>query len=982
MFLYRVVILFFFLGSAFVWGQKESAFSNSLQGQVVDKTSGEVLEGVTVFIVGTYKGGFSDESGKYRISDIKPGEYSVRFSLVGYTEQLINGVKITADGTITLNAKMTSTEKSVETIEIVGQKNLLDLESGRSEIKLSAEELKDINANDVQSIASMQVGVNKTPDGLQIRGARVYETQYLIDGVNAQDPLAGTGFGVELSKNAIQDFQIVSGGAGAEYSGGTGGVVMAKTRDGGDKFNVSGSWQRDNFGTNTRKGWSWNTDIVNISVGGPLIPKFKKNNPRTGLASKLFFFASGSVQLTDNFYRIYADQLRSSLMVPAADDPLFGLVQAIGGSDLTKDAFFAPRQDNKWSGTFKLTYKIRSNTRISISSQQSLNINQNTRSLMIVGNDVIMTPGFQESFSLQPDNGNTYTHRSNLSIINFHTTFAKRWSFETSVGRLFTNLRADANGRPFRTATVDRIFDPASIVTNPITIFNPGDSVILVNPGPPYYNNDGIATLWHDHYAQELTFKTKFTLTPDNKIHFYTFGIEHKEQEYQWIDVTAPWIGAPVTIISGTDTTRYASNRIGYSNDIWKVKPAQGMLFFQDQLRYKGIIASLGLQFSYWAYGKFADQAVADPNAPVLDIIRKEYMDQTVALMGRRWKARLLPKINISFPVTENNVLYFNYSHALRLAHPRMIYAGLDPFYQNRSVLANLGNPNLNPETTVSYEVGLKSQITSNLALSITAFYNDKFDFVVNRSVTIRDRSGFFTQKSFNINQDYARIRGIEVSLNNRIGKWFRGTLSFAYQAATGKSNSARESLLQIQQTGRNDPTREQYLAWDRPLDIKGIGIFKSDSNFKPLGIPLKNFTLMISATWKSGLRYTPYTLSTRAEELTGRPIYVIQDDKPFSKIGSAWSWVDIRLTRDFAIRRSRKFVSLFFEVKNIFNTRNAAIVNPLTGSAYRPGDPLLDGFRDSRYPNPGLDRFRNDPNNPARFTEPRQMFIGLNFGF
>ena len=240
-------------------------------------------------------------------------------------------------------------------------------------------------------------------------------------------------------------------------------------------------------------------------------------------------------------------------------------------------------------------------------------------------------------------------------------------------------------------------------------------------------------------------------------------------------------------LIQINDSLTTPSTSIGRSNDVWKASPATGGFFFQDEIRYKGIIATLGMRLNYWAPSKFVDDAVANPEAPVLDAVREDYLEQTFLLAGRRWKARLLPRINVSFPVTDNNVLYFNYGHSMRLPHPRFVYAGLDPVFQDRSFLSNLGNPNLNPEVTVSYEVGLKSQITKDLALTATAFYNDKFEYIVSRRIEVKDQTGRFVEKTFFINQDYARIRGLELSLTRRIGNSFTGQISGAYQIATGK---------------------------------------------------------------------------------------------------------------------------------------------------------------------------------------------------
>ncbi len=932
------LFIFYFSTFSITWAQNAN-----LTGTVIDGETGEPLTGATVFIIGTYKGAYADDAGNYQISDIKPGDYSVRFSYVGYAEKIYNGLSFSAGEKKTLNVTLVSSVSTLGAVEIVGQRRLVDLESGRSQVRLTDEQIGEMSAINVQDVVATQVGVNVTPDGLQIRGGRVYETEYLVDGINAQDPLAGTGFGVDVNTSAIKEVELITGGSGAEYGNGTSGVVLTKIKEGSKKFQFDASYRRDNLGFNKNEGSSWNTDEADISFSGPII------------GDKLTFFASGSVFLTDNYYRAQARQLRSSL---------FG-----------NDSIWAPRQDNRWSHSLKLAWTIRPGWKLTLTNQHSLNINQSTRSLQIIGNDEVVRPGFQYPFSLNLDNANTYTHHSNLSIANLIGILGEQWTFSLSAGRLFTNLRADANGRPFRTETVDQIFDPFSIVTDPISVFNPQDEIVLVFPGPGLVNNGGIATLWHDHYAREYTIKTKFNFQSENKVHYISLGQSHKFQGYQWIDVTQPWVGAPIKI---NDTLTTPSTRLGRSSDFWNVNPMQGGIFFQDEIRYKGVIAALGMRFNYWALGSFVDDAIDNPDAPILDAVREDYKQETVKLLGLRWKARLLPRINVSFPVTENNVLYFNYSHAMRLPHPRFLYAGLDPVFQDRSFLASLGNPNLNPEVSVSYEIGLKSQLTKDLALTLAAFYNDKFDYIVSRRIEIRDATGRFVEKTFFINQDYARIRGLEIGFTRRFGNSLTGILSGSYSIATGKSNTATESALQIRQQGFVNTTQEQPLAWDRPLDLKLLIIFTPDSSLYLGNFPLRGFRATLSGTYKSGLRYTPFEL-VRINENSGRPEYEPIEDRPLDKVGKYWSWVDLRLSKDFYVGNSARF-SLQFEVRNLFNYRSPTIINGVTGDAYRDGDPLPLNFRDPQYPDPqdrGLPPF-----NPARFLAPRQTMFGLEIKF
>lgn len=203
--------------------------------------------------------------------------------------------------------------------------------------------------------------------------------------------------------------------------------------------------------------------------------------------------------------------------------------------------------------------------------------------LRITGNDVGFTPGYQFSFALQPDNANTYTHDTNLETVNWNHTPKPNISYKVSLSRLFVHLRADANGRDWRPAEVSSEFDPSSIVEFPTTYFNPDDSIVFVNPAPGLYNNDGIATLWHDHYVEDYTTKATGTFYSKNTLNRFYFGTEFKWEELQWIDITRPWIGAPIQL---PDSQYTQSFRLGDVSDVWKVNPIKGAFLFLISINF------------------------------------------------------------------------------------------------------------------------------------------------------------------------------------------------------------------------------------------------------------------------------------------------------------------------------------------------------------------------------------------------------------
>ncbi len=128
------------------------------------------------------------------------------------------------------------------------------------------------------------------------------------------------------------------------------------------------------------------------------------------------------------------------------------------------------------------------------------------------------------------------------------------------------------------------------------------------------------------------------------------------------------------------------------------------------------------------------------------DQIRKDYKESTYSLFGRRFKARLSPRLGISHPISDNQVLFFSYGHFSKWPKPQFVYAKLSPT-SAKSSFQKFGNPNLDPETTVAYELGLKNQFSEDDVFTITAYYKDIFDYI--RTRTAKITSARFATQSF-----------------------------------------------------------------------------------------------------------------------------------------------------------------------------------------------------------------------------------------
>jgi len=942
-----ILFLLPFLAATSAFAQKAT-----LYGKVTDATSGEPMFGVNIFLQGTTIGGITDFEGKYELKDISPGQYNIEVSFLGYEKKVFTGIKLEAGKREELSVPLSETALTIDQeVVIVGEKPLVDVNDPKNEVRVSSEVIEAAPVRQIESILNTQTGIVKNPEGLHIRGGRTYETGFYIDGVSAKDPLAGTGFGIDLGANSVQDIEVSTGGADVEFGDATAGVVNTKTRSGGDRFELSLNHKRDNFGFNNDWNSVFNQQVFELAMGGlaKVVEKL--------LDHKLKFFTSFKFNFTDEFTKNPADQLTSSIY---------------------PNKSWSPYQDNRWAGMLKVNYEFNPRQKLIASYLKSLTINQNTNMLRITGNDVTFRPGYQFLFSQQPDNANTYTHDTNLESLQWWHTLSNRFSYKLFVSRLFVHLRADANGRDWRPETVDSEFEPESIIEYPAETFNPDDSIVFVMPASGLYNNNGIATLWHDHYVVENTIKAMGHFYSKNTFNRVTVGTEVKMQEMQWVDIIRPWIGAPIQLPTGEYTQSF---RLGDFSDVWEVKPLKGALFLSDHFKFSGLIGEVGARMEYWFPGKFVDDAIENPEAPIRDEIREDYKNNTLKLGDRRFKVRLLPKVSASFPIKENQMMYFSYSHSTVSPHPSYIYTGLDPEFTDRSTLSRLGNPDLNPEVDISYELGLKSQLTLNDALNVTAFWKDKYDFITSTSVLVKDATGREVSRTIKINSDYARVRGIELTYIKRVKKWFYGQVSFTYNVATGQSSSSSENIREIAATGIRETTKETPLAWDSPVDFKAFAIFTLNNQTGLFNQSwLNRMSFYVEGVFRTGKRYTPYVLQGY-EPASGRPIYELDPDpeKRFSKLGEPLFWLNANYKKWWKLKRVKLAFTL--EVTNILNTKNSAIINPVTGRAYEYGDPVPTDWKDPRFIDPRDPRSDNQPpDNPARYHEQRHFLMGLSF--
>src|SRR6185295_9093115 len=140
-----------------------SAQQSSMTGVVRD-TSGAVLPGVTVeaaspVLIEKVRTATTDGTGQYRLVDLRPGVYSVSFTLTGFSTVKREGIELTGSFVASVNADL-KVGGIDETITVTGETPVVDVQSTRRQTTLSNELLTTVpSARSWAAIAVLFQGI-------------------------------------------------------------------------------------------------------------------------------------------------------------------------------------------------------------------------------------------------------------------------------------------------------------------------------------------------------------------------------------------------------------------------------------------------------------------------------------------------------------------------------------------------------------------------------------------------------------------------------------------------------------------------------------------------------------------------------------------------------------------------------------------------------------------------------------------------------
>lgn len=773
-----------------------------INGIIRDASTNEPLIGANVLIEGTTIGAATNVDGYYVITNVPPGSYNLKVSMVGYAAQTITNVRVNIDLTTEINVSLKSSTFETEEVVVVATQPVVKQDVSASVVNLNIKEIENLPVASVSSVIGLQAGVQ----GLTIRGGSSDQTAFVVNGITLRDARDNTPY-TGISLTSIGDMQIQTGGFNAEYGDIRSGLINVVTKEGSKSkysFSMIGRYRpanRKQFGDAVNSPNSyWIRPYIDDAVAwtGTDTPY----DPANGLGWDIYTqrqyqeFKGGWNGVSE---RLLNDNNPNNDLTPQAAQQVFlwqhRKIMDIQRPDFDIDMTLSgPVPYGEELGGLRFAASFRRN-------QSMYYIPLSTDAYRDYNGQVKITSDIATGMKLSLDG---------------------LWGRQTGTNSsrsggpgLFTSAAGIANQLDFRSGLsyLDAeiysydYWAPSQITTNML-----GFKFTHVISPQTFYEITGsrVAT----------DYKTAPGRYRDTQTLYYFGGVGFDEAPFGNFSGTAGGIGSSMNMGLGWSNSRdssklavytlkgdyasqldkynyvktgfeftYTDNNVNYalvepslptsnSNSKWHTFPKKLAFYAQDKLEFEGMIANIGIRFDY-----------SDPGGEwyIFDQYNKalsgQYASQINDLLPREKTKKQLdisPRLGVAFPITVNSKLYFNYGHFRSIPTPDDLFL----IRQSQAFfnITRMANPNNPLPLTVAYELGYEQNLFNEFLLSIKGYYKDVKDQT--RLVQYISRNG---SVNYSIPEpiSYADIRGFEIELRKNRGDWVTGFINYTYMVSS-----------------------------------------------------------------------------------------------------------------------------------------------------------------------------------------------------
>jgi outer membrane receptor protein involved in Fe transport len=818
----------------------------AVQGVIRNEETKETLDYANVVLTRTSDGSVAGGSmslsgGRFYLRGIPEGNYVLKVLYLGY-KPVNEEVRIVAGETLDLSFDLVVTVvKQFDVFDVSGETIMVEVKDTETSHSIGSEKLTDYAVDTVEEAVARQAGVVQRNGELHVRGGRSGEISFRIDGIAVDDPLGGGALSV--GSFSVQNVTTVTGGQDPEYGNALSGVVNIETKEGNpEKFEMQARFMTDDFGRQDRT--FTNFDRFEVGFGGPTFSK------------KLTYYMSGDFRFTDNenfngatreehelnalgvtlakWRRRQFNDVKGSTKLAYNIDPkrkltaeytlsynrsepylpnwdvqgyarqlvvLPQVVQPSGGTEFELTGRSVTVFYGDWveqMESLSVPSLVRSATGGRLETLPILTV----RDIRGAERTVVARPTFQ---GFRQDQSTYFTEKAadDTSLVGFNAAnrgpqndrFSNQaklvWKHTLNDDTFYYLRFARVEFSTLATVGLDRKL-PQEFVHGGIDspdIFGSSrreyrtSSDFYTDPLQPIFVTEGDFPFYQDQNS--ITYSTKFDLTSNRyEGHQMKGGIQ-----IFYNDLRDELYANPAREVENRFTGEFQT---GGGRNIFNNNNPEGSFYLQDRWEYEGMVINGGFRWDMFSPGN-SSQITVD----------NEDIDANVA----KYKHQFSPRLGFAFPITDRDAFNFHYGRFVQFPSRAALFA-------SQSSIGNtgiLGNPDLEAETTISYQAGILHQFNDYMAMQFAVYNKDIYGLISATQVT-DDATGSTVARS--INRAYGNGRGVELTLERRFHNRWAFEIAYSYAFADGVASS--------QQFGANPdglkflPNQELPLDWDQ----------------------------------------------------------------------------------------------------------------------------------------------------------------------
>lgn len=970
--------------------------TGKIAGVVTDAETGQALTGANVQIEGTMLGAATDQDGNYIILNVPVGRHNVIVSFMGYTRIIKQDIRVSVDLTTDVLFNMNPETIEGQTVVIVAERPLVNKNVTNETRIMTSDDFANIPLRDFANIAATNTGVVSARGTMYVRGGRADEVAFYVDGIYNNDLRTGARVG-DIPIESVEELSYQAGGFNAEYGFANSGIVVASSKTGGGKYNVVGEVITDEFLSKTDpilNTYSYGYNVYNLSASGPV----------PGLKDKLSFYVSA-----ENTFR--RDRSPSTGPHPVLDGEF--TYDEIMMTEADLDAEGVPDAD-KMLPVKEVDGPLPNNALTSYAINANILLKLSSINIQLGGNGSMgKWDAYNQFRSLV--NSDHFYYNSDFNYSAYlkitHTldpnTFYQATGYYSAFGNEFRDPlydrelfnygdKTDVNGDGIFNANLNQ---DGNLVQSAYRLGS-GIYDLPTNPSPQYALNRSSVMGGKVDFTHQI-----------GKTHEIKTGGEFRYNTIRRYAQTRPWAIAGIYANNANADYRDAARSVytenfGYpayfedadGDPTFTVDPSQtvdsgpdaakhpliGAFYLQDKIELNDLVLNIGLRADY------IDANDKKPADPYNLVITKGTINQD-SLVSTKSYLNINPRLGISFPVTDRTVFHAQYGVFVQQPELQYLYTGWD-YYAGQVEQGNMvtiGNPDLKPTKTTSYEVGIGQELSPNSSISITAYYKEITDNVVLKN-RVNAIPGTYPQYQ---NGDYGNVKGLSFTYKLRRTERLSGNLNYTLQYASG-TGSTSGSNFYIAWIGQ-----EYYPIFVAPLDYDQRHTLSANVDFrtKPNDGPVLfgkhvfgNIFLNMLAEIGSGFPYTPKRIGDTIWAARFATAY------PTGSTNSAntdWTYnMDMKITKKITV--SKVDMNVYLWIINVLGSKQPFgrkndqqnFTSGIYEATGRPDDngwlTTNDGRRwiDANYGQRAEDMYRSYIDFPANWNEPRQIRLGLRF--